>query len=144
MDSVRSSVVSRASRASSSLAVTLAMAVLTILALAMGTVQDSKAETNSGSMLGATKVEDPTLVWGKMATGSLPERSMASKSATISREPLSLTNRGPSAPRSPQGPTHEWMGMSKLAFPLLVGDLTGGQAVQAPRLMTGRTVGVVK
>jgi hypothetical protein len=36
------------------------------------------------------------------------------------------------------------MGMSRLAIPLLVGDLVGGQAVQGPRVMTGRTVGIVK
>ena len=146
MGSARPAFVSRASSAFSSLAVTVVMAVLTILALALGTVQDSKAETSSGStILGITKVEDPSLEWGKMAVGSLPERSVASvKPASISRTPLSSTDRSYTLSRSSQGPSQEWMGMSRLAIPLLVGDLVGGQAVQAPRVMTGRTVGVVK
>lgn len=142
----RPAFVSRASSAFSSLAVTVVMAVLTILALALGTVQDSKAETSVGSALvGITKVEDPSLEWSKVAIGSLPERSAtAVKPASISRTPLAPTDRTFTFSRAPQGPAREWMGMSKLAIPLLVGDLVGGQAEQAPRVMTGRTVGVVK
>jgi len=146
MGSVRPAFVSRASSAFSSLAVTVAMAVLTILALALGTVQDSKAESSTGSaLLGITKVEDPSLEWGKLAAGSLPERSAVSeKTVAISRRPLSTTDRTFILARTAQGPSQEWMGMSKLAIPLLVGDLVGGQTVQTPRVMTGQSVGVVK
>lgn len=137
--------VSRASNAFSSLAVTVAMAVLTILALAIGAVQDSKAEMSSGSdVLGFTKVEDPALEWGKGSAGTLPERSAVSeKPQMISRKPLSKVGAF-TRPRSPQGPAQEWMGMSKLAFPLLVNDLVGGKAVQTPTVMTGQAVGVAK
>ncbi len=146
MGSARPSFLSRASGAFSSLAVTVAVAVLTILALALGTVQDSKAESDAGlKILGLTKVEDPSHEWGKITVGSLPERSVAAANLTaISRTPLAPTDGTFIASRTPQGPTQEWMGVSKLAFPLLVGDLVGGQAVKTPRLMTGRMVGVVK
>jgi hypothetical protein len=145
MGSARPSFLSRASSAFSSLAVTVAVAVLTILVVALGTVQDSKAESFTGSIIpGITKVEDPSLEWAKVAVGSLPERSVVSGiPASISRTPLAPTDGTFIATRTPQGPTQEWMGVSKLAFPLLVGDLVGGQAVKTPRLMTGRTVGVV-
>ena len=60
MHSVRPAVVSRASNAFYSLAVTVAMAVLTILALAFGTVQDSKAETDPHSApRNVAKVDQP-------------------------------------------------------------------------------------
>ncbi len=144
MGSARPAFVSRASSAFSSLAVTVAMAVLTILALVLGTVQDSKAESNTGAViLGITKVEDPAIELGKMAVGSLPERSVAAVTlASMSRTPLAPTDSSFIFSRAPQGPAQEWMGMSKLAIPLLVGDLVGGQAVKTPRVMTGRTVGV--
>jgi len=144
MGSASPAFVSRASSAFSSLAVTVAMAVLTILVLALGTVQDSKADSNTGlTILGLTKVEDPSLEWGKMAVGSLPDRSEAAVTlASMSRTPLAPTDRTFIFSRTPQGPAQEWMGMSKLAIPLLVSDLVGGQAVKAPRVMTGRTVGV--
>lgn len=146
MSSTRPLFVSRASNAFSSLAVTVAMAVLTILALALGAVQDTKAESNSGAgLLGVTKVEDPATEWSQFAAVALPERSAAAeKPVVISRKPLSSAGRTFAAPRKAQGPTQEWMGVSKLAIPLLVGDLVGGQAVQTPAVMTGRSVGVVK
>ncbi|MFM8379908.1 MAG: hypothetical protein ACKOB1_11360 [Planctomycetia bacterium] len=146
MGSTRPLFVSRASNAFSSLAVTVAMAVLTILALALGAVQDTKAESNSGSrLLGVTKVEDPTLEWSQFAMVSLPERSAAEeKPVVISRKPLSSPRSTFADPRKAKGPAQEWMGMSKLAIPLLVGDLVGGPAMRAPTVMTGQAVGVVK
>lgn len=143
MPSHRSVFVSRAASAFSSLALTVVLAVLTILALALGTVQDSKAESNSGSgLLGLTKVEDPAFEWGSTSAASLPERSeTAERLQAISRKPLS-TGSTFVASRVSQGPAQEWMGMSKLAFPLLVGDLTGSRATAVPSVMTGRTVGV--
>lgn len=145
MGSIRPLFVSRASNAFSSLAVTVAMAVLTILALALGAVQDTKAESNTGpGLLGVTKVEDPAPEWPRSAMVSLPERSAVSeKPVVISRKPLSSTGRSFAALRQPQGPTQEWMGLSKLAIPLLVSDLVGGRAVQTPAAMTGQAVGVV-
>lgn len=50
MHPVRPASVSSASKAFSSLAVTVAMASLTILALAFGTVEDTKAETDAGTI----------------------------------------------------------------------------------------------
>lgn len=51
MNPTRPVIASSASRAFSSLAVTVAMAALTILALAFGTVQDSKADSQAGSIV---------------------------------------------------------------------------------------------
>lgn len=137
---------SRASGAFSSLAVTAAIAALTILSLALGTVQDSKAETTwTASVLGNSRVEDLALELTRMAVSSLPERSVAAgKSASVSRTALSSEDLAFLSARPVQSPAQEWMGMSKLAFPLLVNDLVGGQVVRAPRVMTGQTVGVVK
>ena len=84
MQSHRSVFVSRAASAFSSLALTMVLAVLTILALALGTVQDSKAESNSGSsLLGLTKVEDPAFEWGSTSAASLPERSETAERLVI-------------------------------------------------------------
>lgn len=144
MSSTQRVFLSRASNAFSSLAATVALAVLTILALALGTVQDSKADTSSGAkLLGITKVEDPSLEWnGTVTLAGLPARQAAAeKPQVISRQPLSTSRF---ASRGTQGPMQEWLGVSKLALPLLVGDLVGSQAVKAPAVMTGRTVGATK
>lgn len=131
----------RASSAFSSLAVTVALAVLTILALAIGSMQDSKAETAS-SLLLVSRVEDPSLEWGAApAAQSLPRRSVeAEKPQVISRRPLSASIK---VSRSREaGPAQEWLGVSKLAFPLLVSDLVGSQSNAVPAIMTGKAVGV--
>ena len=144
MSSARPLFVSRASKAAfSSLAVTVVIAVLTILALALGAVQDSRADSKLESkILGITSVEDPVSEWGTAMVGTLPERSEASQRlAVISRRALSSDSM---FSRGPQGPSQEWMGMSKVAFPLLVSDLVGDRTVRAPKVMTGRTVGVTK
>jgi hypothetical protein len=141
MAAARAFLPTRASSAFSSLAVTVVLAVLTILALAIGSMRDSKAETTS-SLLLVSRVEDPSLEWGVVpAVQSLPRRSVeAEKPQVISRRPLSastkmLRNRA-------AGPAQEWLGVSKLAFPLLVSDLVGGQSNVAPAVMTGKAVGV--
>jgi hypothetical protein len=130
----------RASKAFSSLAVTVALAVLTILALAIGSMQDSKAETTS-SLLLVSRVEDPALEWGvSAASQALPARAIeAERPQSISRRPLTTSIKVTRARVS--GPSQEWMGVSKLAFPLLVGDLVIGQTPAAPTIMTGQSVG---
>ena len=132
---------SRASNAFASLAMTVALAVLTILALAIGSMRDSKAETTSNLLL-VSRVEDPAVEWGSSAVArALPVRSAeAEKPQVISRRPLSAASR---LPRSREaGPSQEWMGVSKLAFPLLVNDLVVARPQAAPRVMTGQAVGV--
>ena len=86
------------------------------------------------------KVEDPSFEWSSsVEAGSLPDRDVAdSKPQVISRKPLSSARKSPNAQR---GPAQEWMGMSKIAFPLLVNDLVAGRTLEAPTVMTGRTVG---
>lgn len=140
MSAARLVFLTRASNAFSSLAVTVALAVLTILALAIGSMRDSKAETNSGLLL-VSRVEDPSLEWGVgSAAQGLPSRTVdAEKPQMISRRPLSSSNK---AVRSRvAGPSQEWMGVSKLAFPLLVSDLVVGQPAKTPMVMTGKSVG---
>lgn len=61
MQPARPFVVARASSAFSSLAVTVALAALTILALAIATVQDSKAESGSGNVPGASSPQPQSL-----------------------------------------------------------------------------------
>ncbi|MEI6240431.1 MAG: hypothetical protein WCR51_08570 [Planctomycetia bacterium] len=142
MAAVRPIFLSRASNAFSSLAVTVALALLTILVLAIGSMRDSKAETTSALLL-VSRVEDPALdLASASAVQVLPARGAeADKPQLISRRPLSVSssksrNRG-------AGPSQEWMGVSKLAFPLLVSDLVIGQAktTPMPMVMTGRSVG---
>ena len=143
MNSVRPVVASRTFfDASSPPAVGRAMAAIMmfmVLALACGTAHDSQAaqpETGSG-LWGGTKAEDPALEWAKMAAGALPERSAG---AVV---PMAIPRPSPSSPdriiviaRPSLGPSQEWMGMSKLAIPLLVADLVGDQTVQAARATT--------
>lgn len=130
----------RASSAFSSFALSVVLAVLTILALAIGSMQDSKAETAS-SLLLVSRVEDPALEWGVAAAAqALPRRSVESeKLQVISRRPLTASSK--LARKAAAGPSQEWMGVSKLAFPLLVSDLVGGQSSVTPTVMTGKTVG---
>ena len=141
MANVRPLFLSRASNAFASLAMTVALAVLTILALAIGSMRDSKAEMTS-SLLLVSRVEDPAIEWGAAAVvRALPVRSVeAEKPQVISRRPLSAASR---LPRSREaGPSQEWMGGSKLAFPLLGNDLVVARPQAAPRVMTGQAVGV--
>jgi len=141
MAAVRAFLPTRASSAFSSLAVTVVLAALTILALAIGSMRDSKAETAS-SLLLVSRVEDPSLEWGLApAVQALPRRSVeAEKPQVISRRPLSTSIK---VSRSREvGPAQEWLGVSKLAFPLLVSDLVIGQPTAAPDVMTGKAVGV--
>ena len=141
MANVRPLFLSRASNAFASLAMTVALAVLTILALAIGSMRDSKAETTSNLLL-VSRVEDPAIEWGSDAVArALPVRSVeAEKPQVISRRPLSAASR---LPRSREaGPSQEWMGVSKLAVPLLVNDLVVARPQAAPRVMTGQAVGV--
>lgn len=60
MHPVRPVALSRASGACSSLAVTVMLAALTILALAFGTVQNTKAESVPGTMPGGTPASPPS------------------------------------------------------------------------------------
>lgn len=141
------SLTSRVAGVLASLAVTVVMAVVMIIVLALGSAQDSKAEPSDASPLtGITTVEDPAVEWGGTAAG-LPERSaVVERPMVVSRDPLASLSpeSGYSVVKSTPGPTQEWLGMSKLAIPLLVSDLVGGRPVRVPTVMTGQAVGVVR
>lgn len=142
MNSVRPVIVSRASTPPAvgpAMAAFMVFKVFMGLALACGTAHESQAaESDSGSgLLGDTKAEDPALEWAKMAAGTLPERPPGAVMATaIPRTSLPSTERTFILPRTSLGPVQEWMGMSKLAIPLLVADLVGDHTVRAARAMT--------
>lgn len=131
----------RAVNAFSSFAVTVALAVLTILALAVGSIRDSKAESNAGLLLERTTVEDPAVEWnqpGRPLPGRTPSEAQPQ---VMSRQPLRSASSALSRRTVEVSPTQEWMGVSKLAFPLLVGDLTTGRSLVTPAVMTGKPVG---
>lgn len=132
----------RAANAFSSFAVTIVLAALTVLALAMGSMQDTKAETNAGLLLQRTPVEDASFVWSEAGV-SLPERRQADAATpVISRQPLRATRNWESRSGVAPSPTQDWMGVSKVAFPLVVGDLAGDRPLAIPTVMRGTTVGV--
>lgn len=131
----------RAAKAFSSFAVTVALAVLTILALAIGSIRDSKAESNADMLLGRTRVEDPAIDWSQ-AGWSLPERSASDgQLQVISRRPMRSVPSVVSQRAGEVSPMQQLMGVSKLALPLLVGDLAAGRPVVVPAVMMGQAVG---
>lgn len=145
MSPMRFEFLSRGNDAFSSFAVTAFLSLFAILGLAFGVLQDSKAETTSGlaesAMLLTARVEDPMgEVDSAAGWASLPERRVEES------RPQAMFRRAMVSPESirpvrGKGPAQEWLGVSKLAFPLLVGDLVGGQSVRSPVVMTGRPVG---
>lgn len=131
----------RSAKAFSSFAVTVALAVLTILVLVFGSMRDSNAEAISGTLLRQVNVEEPTVDLDAAAR-SLPQRLPADAvPAVISRQPLRSARSAAATRLAGTAPTKDWMGMSQMAFPLLVGDLTVARPMVAPTVMTGRTVG---
>jgi len=138
----RASFLTRAADAFSSFAVTVALAVLTILALAIGSMRDGRAEPNAGLMLQQSNVEEWKGEWhgaADVAGRSLPERPWNDAQPVImSRRPLQSRGWVRTAGTSP---TQQWMGMSKLAFPLLVGDLSAGRSPGPLDVMRGQPVG---
>jgi len=128
-------VMPRASSALSSLAVSVVLAMLTVLAIVGGVIQDSRAETATTMAKG----ESASVV--DFASGTRAGDSpMVQASASSQRQIV----RGVSIPSGARkvGPMGEWLGVSKLAFPLLVTDLTGGVPMTRPTVMSGRFAGV--
>lgn len=133
-------ILARASDAFSSFAVTVVLAVVTIVSLTLGSLRDSPTDLGSDLLL-RSKIEDPSSAWGASPEQSaLPERlGLEADPRPMSREPISVASwrRNRSA-----RPSQEWLGMSKIAIPVLVGDLSGGGSREAPAVMTGVLVGV--
>jgi len=141
----RAAFLTRAADAFSSFAVTVALAVLTILALAIGSMRDGRAEPNAGLMLQQSKVEEPKGEWhgtADVAGRSLPERPWNdAQPVMMSRRPLRSTRSFGSVQTVEMSPTQQWMGVSKLAFPLLVGDLSASRSPGSLDVMRGQPVG---
>ena len=123
----------RASSALSSLAVSVVMAGLAVLAIVGGLVQDTRAETTAT----ISKVDSDSTVGFVSATrtGDSPTKqgAVSAQRQVVRRMPVQSGSRA-------VGPTGEWLGVSKLAFPLLVTDLTGGVPMTRPSVMSGRSV----
>jgi hypothetical protein len=137
MPRCRSSFLSRASRAFSSLAVSCVLTLLTLLILALGFLQDTHAEGVNAVVVNAA-----------IPTVMAPEIDRAVRpvvwQSTQSREAITLpwiSRRGVS-PRSKESPARELFGLSKVAFPLLVSDVVPADASARSEVMSGRTVGV--
>ncbi|NDC52865.1 MAG: hypothetical protein EBZ74_00910 [Planctomycetia bacterium] len=131
-----------ASRAFSSLLVTAILAAISVLIVMIGGLRNTRAEATSSLLVNA-RVEDPAaVVVGHLTpVGALPARPASEAGLqTISRQPLGVSK---AAQRRPlPGPAQEWLGVSRLAFPLLVNDLVGARRAEVPVVLEGVAVGV--
>lgn len=136
MPRCHNSFLSRASRAFASLAVSCALAILTLLALTVGALQDSHADGVSPGDVNAT-----------VSQMSLPVFEPAAPSVVRKVQPRDasampwISRRGASS-RSKESPARELFGLSKVAFPLLVSDVVPVDASSVNVVMSGSTVGV--
>lgn len=137
MPRCRSAFLSRASSAFSSLAVSCVLAVLTLLALTLGVLQDTHADGVSGGVVRATvpHVVLPVLEPApKFGVRQVIQSRAASTMPWISRREAAF--------RSKESPARELFGLSKVAFPLLVSDVVPVDASSMTVVMSGSTVGV--
>lgn len=136
MPSRRSSFLSRASSAFASLAVSCALAILTLLALTLGVLQDTHADGVSPGGVSATVPHMALPVFEPAGPSVVRKVQLRAASAMpwISR-------RGASS-RSKESPARELFGLSKVAFPLLVSDVVPADASSMTVVMSGSTVGV--
>lgn len=136
MPSSRSSFLSRASSAFASLAVSCALAILTLLALTLGGLQDTHADGVSPGDVTTTSPQMALPVFEPAGPSVVRKVQLRDASAMpwISR-------RGASS-RSKESPARELFGLSKVAFPLLVSDVVPVDASIMTVVMSGSTVGV--
>ena len=128
---------SRASRAFSSLAISCVITLLSLLALSFGALQKSRAEGVNGMVVNTTMSSvNQALV---ISPAMLPASSASA--VRLAGAPLWISRR-PVDVRSQVSPTREFFGLSKVAFPLLVSDLTPAAPAGKSVLMSGRTVGI--
>lgn len=127
---------SRSTGAFSSLAASCGLSVIALLGLTAGLLQDSHADGVSPHSLKVSSgtVEIPVLE----PTGTARPREVRSSDlaspAWISRRAALI--------RGPESPARESFGLSKIAFPLLVGDVAPVSPVGNAVVMSGSTVGV--
>jgi hypothetical protein len=137
MPRCRSSFLSRASSAFSSLAVSCALAILTLLALTLGVLQDTHADGVSGGVVN-TSVPHVSLAVLEPAPKSVVRQVIQPRDAGAMPW---ISRRGPSS-RSKESPARELFGLSKVAFPLLVSDVVPVDASSMTVVTAGSTVGV--
>lgn len=132
----RSSFLSRASSAFSSLAVSCSLAILTLLALTVGGLQDSHADGVSGGMVNASvpHVAIPLADPGPIA---VVRQSFSARDAVA----MHWISRRGAASRSKESPVRELFGLSKIAFPLLVSDVVPVDASGMNVVTSGSAVG---
>ena len=136
MPHCRNSFLSRASSAFASLAFSCALAILTLLALTLGLLQDTHAD---GVIPGDVTATVPQM--------SFPVHQPAAPSVARKVQPRDantmpwISRRG-SSQRSKESPARELFGLSKVAFPLLVSDVVPVDASSMTVVMSGSTVGV--
>lgn len=136
MPSCRSSFLSRASSAFASLAVSCASAILTLLALTLGVLQDTRADgvTPAGVTAAAPRMTLPVFEPAAPSVTQKVQPHDASAMHWISRRRASI--------RGTESPAREMFGLSKVAFPLLVSDVVPVDASSMTVVMSGSTVGV--
>ena len=137
MPRCHSSFLSRASSAFSSLAVSCALAILTLLALTLGVLQDTHADGVSGGVVNASV---PHVVLPVLETAPKSVVRQVIQARDASAMPW-VSRRGASS-RSKESPARELFGLSKVAFPLLVSDVVPVDASSMTVVMSGSTVGV--
>lgn len=131
------SFISRASRAFASLAVSCALAILALLVLTFGVLQDTHADGVSPGDVTATSPQMTLPVFGPAAPAVM--RKVQPRDA--STMPW-ISRRGASSRSSKESPARELFGLSKVAFPLLVSDVVPVDASSMTVVMSGSTVGV--
>ena len=129
---------SRASRAFSSLAISCVIAILSLLALSVGSLQDTRAEGMNSVIVNASMRSAGA---APVFSAALQQPSPASAVRLAGEQ--SWITRHSVAKHGQVSPVKEFFGLSKLAFPLLVSDLApiapSGKFVAT---MSGPTVGV--
>jgi hypothetical protein len=127
---------SRASRAFSSLAISCVLTLLALAALSLGLLQDLRAEgTNVGVM-------NAVMTTNGFVGGEPQAVSSVTSVASRGNSQLPWISRRPVAGREAVSPAREVFGLSKVAFPLLVSDVTPSVQTGKAVVMSGRTVGV--
>jgi hypothetical protein len=113
------------------------LAILTLLALTLGGLQDTHADGVSGGVVNAS-VPHVSLAVLEPAPKSVVRQVIQPRDA--STMPW-ISRRGVSS-RSKESPARELFGLSKVAFPLLVSDVVPVEASSMTVVTAGSTVGV--
>lgn len=126
----------RSAGAFSSLAASCAFSVVALLGVTPGLLQDSHADgvTPHGLKASPGTMDLPVLQPMMSAKPREIRPSDVASPTWISRRSASV--------RGQESPAREWFGLSKIAFPLLVGDVAPVSPVGNALVMSGSTVGV--